>query len=81
MLDGYKDLNLSITKTLDLIENVTSASREQEKGLSQITGAINSLDTQTQKNAQTASQTHDIARETLDIASVVLSNTQNKVFE
>jgi len=34
-----------------------------------------------QKNAQTASQTHDIARETLDIASVVLSNTQNKVFE
>ena len=77
----YRVLNESITKTLDLIENVARASKEQQMGIEQITTAINNLDQQTQKNAQTAADTHEIAKETLDISSTVLANTENKLFE
>ena len=81
MIEDYRVLNENITKTLDLIENVATASKEQEQGIVQITSAINNLDQQTQKNAQTAAHTHEIARETLDISATVLSNTNNKLFE
>ena len=81
MIEDYRVLNENITKTLDLIENVATASKEQEQGIVQITSAINNLGQQTQKNAQTAAHTHEIARETLDISATVLSNTNNKLFE
>jgi methyl-accepting chemotaxis protein len=56
MIDGYSELNNSISNTLVTIENVATASKEQESGILQINDAINSLDASTQKNAQVAEQ-------------------------
>lgn len=58
------------------------SSKEQLLGIEQINDALNSLDQQTQENAQIASQTHDIAVLT-DLApwKLVVSNANAKEFE
>ncbi|PRM88912.1 methyl-accepting chemotaxis protein [Aliarcobacter cryaerophilus] len=61
MIDGYSELNSSISNTLVTIENVATASKEQEGGILQINDAINSLDASTQKNAQVAEQISNMA--------------------
>ncbi|MEA3511975.1 MAG: methyl-accepting chemotaxis protein, partial [Campylobacterota bacterium] len=51
MIDGYTNLNNSIGKTMDLIDNVTTASKEQQSSIENINENINSLDSRTQENA------------------------------
>jgi len=80
MIDGYTHLNASITKTLDLISNVETASKEQQDGIVQINDAINQLDQQTQQNANIASQTKDVAVQTDEIAKLVVSSADEKEF-
>ena len=67
MIKGYAQLNENITVTLDLIQDVTTASKEQSVGMIQINDAVNSLDQITQQNAQNASQANEIEQKTLDI--------------
>ena len=56
------------------------SSKEQLVGIEQINDAINSLDQQTQQNAAIASQTHDVAILTDEIAKLVVSNANAKEF-
>ena len=58
----------------------TNASKEQKYGIEQISDAINSLDKQTQINANSATQTHEIALETSNLASDVVNATNSKIF-
>ncbi len=81
MIDGYTHLNESISKTIELISNVESASKEQQTGIIQINNAINLLDQQTQKNASVASNTKTIAIQTQNIANTVVNNANNKQFK
>jgi len=80
MIEGYAGLNDNISKTIELISDVESASKEQLHGIEQINDAVNSLDQQTQQNAMIASQTKDIAVQTDDIAKLVVSNANEKEF-
>ena len=48
MIEGYTSLNENISITLDLIQNVTTASKEQLVGMVQINDAVNNLDQITQ---------------------------------
>ncbi len=80
MIEGYKGLNENITKTIELISDVESASKEQKVGIEQINDAITSIDQQTQQNASIASQTHDVAVQTDEIAKLVVSNADEKEF-
>jgi len=80
MILGYNYLNENINKTIELISNVESASKEQESGIVQINDAINSLDQQTQQNASIANQTKDIAQETDEIAKLIVSEANEKEF-
>jgi methyl-accepting chemotaxis protein len=80
MIDGYAQLNENIEKTIKLISNVESASKEQQKGIVQINDAITLLDKQTQENANIASQTHEVAVQTDIIAKLVVENANNKQF-
>ncbi len=80
MIHGYKDLNENITKTIDLIKNVESSSKEQLSGIEQINDAVNSLDRQTQQNARIANQTYTVAVQTDTIAKLVVSNANDKEF-
>ncbi|MFY9089969.1 methyl-accepting chemotaxis protein [Arcobacter aquimarinus] len=80
MISGYKALNEDIIQTIDLIKGVESSSKEQLSGIEQINHAINSLDQQTQQNAQIASQTYSVATQTDTIAKLIVSNANAKEF-
>ena len=80
MIDGYKELNQNITNTINLISDIEMSSKEQLSGIEQINDAVNSLDRQTQQNAAIASQTHDVAVVTDEIAKLVVSNANAKEF-
>ena len=80
MIEGYSSLNENIAKTIELIKDVEDSSKEQQKGMQQITDAINSLDMQTQHNASIASETHNIAVQTDSIAKLVVSSADEKEF-
>ncbi len=81
MINGYTNLNESISNTIDLIQNVESASKEQQTGIEQINSAITELDKQTQQNASISNSTKDIATQTQSIANTVVSNANDKEFE
>ncbi|MDD2291950.1 MAG: methyl-accepting chemotaxis protein [Aliarcobacter sp.] len=80
MIDGYKQLNENITQTINLISDIEMSSKEQLSGIEQINDAVNSLDRQTQQNAAVASQAHDVAVVTDEIAKLVVSNANAKEF-
>lgn len=81
MIVGYKQLNENIIQTVNIIQDIESASREQLMGIEQINNAINSLDQQTQQNASVAAQTHDVALITDRISKLIVSNANAKEFE
>ena len=81
MIDGYKELNENIQQTINLISDIEMSSKEQLTGIEQINDALNQLDQQTQQNAQIASQTHDVALVTDNIAKLVVGNANDKEFE
>ena len=80
MIEGYKKLNENIVHTINLISDIQSASKEQLLGIEQINDAVNSLDQQTQQNAAVASETHDVAVITDQIAKLVVSDANEKEF-
>ncbi|AXH09236.1 methyl-accepting chemotaxis protein [Malaciobacter halophilus] len=65
MIEGYKELNSHISDTIDMIDSVATASKEQEKGIIQINDAVSNLDQSTQKNATVAD---DISKMSAQIA-------------
>ena len=80
MIDGYKKLNENITNTINLISDIEMSSKEQLLGIEQINDAVTQLDQQIQQNASIATQTHDIAIVTDEIAKLVVSNANAKEF-
>ena len=80
MIEGYVGLHENISKTISLIKDIESASKEQQSGIEQINDAVNSLDHQTQENAVIANRTREIAVDTDTIAKLVVSNANAKEF-
>ncbi|MDD3007275.1 MAG: methyl-accepting chemotaxis protein [Arcobacter sp.] len=80
MIDGYKQLNENISQTINLISDIQNASKEQLLGIEQINDAVTQLDQQTQQNAMVASQTHDVAVITDQIAKLVVTHADEKEF-
>ncbi len=81
MIDGYNGLNSNISKTIELISAVETASKEQLLGVEQINDAVTQLDGQTQANASIASQTNDIAQQTAKIAHTIVKDADEKEFD
>ncbi|MGJ0312996.1 methyl-accepting chemotaxis protein [Aliarcobacter cryaerophilus] len=81
MIEGYKNLNSNISSTMNLISDIENASKEQLLGIEQINDAVNQLDQQTQQNAMIASQSHDIALSTDEIAKLIVQDANQKEFE
>ncbi|RXI35954.1 methyl-accepting chemotaxis protein, partial [Malaciobacter mytili] len=80
MIEGYKALNDNISNTLELITEVSAASKEQQSGIEQINDAVTLLDQQTQKNASIANQTQEIANETNLLADGIVKDANAKEF-
>ncbi len=80
MIQGYNSLNKNISSTLELIVGVEAASKEQLSGIKMINNAVNELDRQTQQNVTVANTTQDIAQQTDNIATLIVSNADEKEF-
>ncbi len=80
MIEGYKKLNDNIHNTLELIDNVSTSSKEQFSAMEQINDTVNRLDEVTQQNASTASEANKVASEVNTIAEQVVSHTNEKEF-
>ncbi|MCT7650706.1 methyl-accepting chemotaxis protein [Aliarcobacter butzleri] len=80
MIHGYDELLKNIENSTQTINEIATASKEQQKGISQINDAINGLDRQTQKNATIASQTREIALQTDSIAKEIVNDVIKKEF-
>jgi len=81
MIEGYNELNINISSTIDLIEKVTIASKEQETGIVQINDSITQLDSLTQKNAQNTAIADEISKKTKGIATMIVDDVDKKQFE
>ncbi|RXJ66301.1 chemotaxis protein [Halarcobacter ebronensis] len=68
MIKGYEEINSNIGKTTVLIEEVLTASQEQENSIIMINNSITQIDTLTQKNAITAQDVKEISMEISKIA-------------
>ncbi|QDF28305.1 methyl-accepting chemotaxis protein [Halarcobacter anaerophilus] len=80
MIQGYNGLSENINRTIELISDISVASKEQQSGIVQINDAINALDQQSQLNATTASKTKEIATSTQHLAKEILDDTNSKEF-
>jgi methyl-accepting chemotaxis protein len=80
MLEGYEQLLGNIEKTMNTIQDISTASKEQEQGIIQINDAIVLLDKQTQTNVTIASETKEIALQTDTIAKEIVSELSTKKF-
>jgi len=77
MIEGYNELNEDIKATIGLIEDVTTASKEQEMAMNQINDTVNSLDQATQQNASLATSINEMSTVTSTLASQ-LQNAINR---
>ena len=80
MINGYEKLNEIISETIHIIEDVSSASKEQMQGIEQINVAINMLDKVTQENANEANQTAQIGINVETLAKELVNNANSKKF-
>ena len=80
MINGYEKLNEIISQTIHIIEDVSSASKEQMQGIEQINVAINMLDKVTQENANEANQTAQIGINVETLAKELVNNANSKKF-
>jgi len=82
MINGYEILNSNIENQLILIEDVSSASKEQQEAIKQINDAVNELDKNTQQNAasaaQISSQSENIKSLSAKLVDVVSHTTYSK---
>lgn len=80
MIEGYKELNKNISETINIIEDVSAASKEQMLGIEQINQAVNMLDRVTQENAFESNQIKDISQSVSTLAYELLTDAKSKKF-
>ena len=80
MIEGYKELNENISNTILTINEVASATKEQERGIIQINDAINLLDQATQKNAQVADQISTMANNIAQMSNSLVTAASRASF-
>ena len=78
MSNGYDNLNQLISKTIDIIQDVSTASKEQLSGIEQINNAISILDRVTQENANESNNVSNITNETLSMALLLVEDARSK---
>jgi len=73
MIKGYEELNSNIGNTIEKIDQVAMASKEQERGIVQINDAVNALDHATQQNAQVADDISNMAAEITNMSNALVT--------
>ena len=81
MINGYISLKEDIEKTLIMIGQVTTASKEQEHGINQINDSVNALDHATQQNAATAASIDSLASEVAYMSKQLIQASSTALFK
>ena len=77
---GFEVMAEKIAQTTMLVQDVSSASREQMQGIGQINIAITQLDQMTQENAKVAAEADRIADTTIEKAEIMVEDALSKNF-
>jgi methyl-accepting chemotaxis protein len=80
MIKGYSVLHENITTTINLIDNITSASQEQVLSVSHINEILLTLEQKTHDYASFAKDTNEISKTTELIAAKIVSDVRSKEF-
>jgi methyl-accepting chemotaxis protein len=80
MIKGYDELNANIKNTIEMIEQVANASKEQERGIVQINDAVNALDKATQKNAAVAGDISNMSQEIAEMSNSLVTAASRASF-
>ena len=81
MIEGYETLNNNIDKTINIINDVSKTSKEQQTGIIKINEIVNTLKEQIQANTEVSLHANNIAIKTSDIANTIVDNANEKEFE
>jgi len=77
---GFEVIAKKIEQTTMLVQDVSSASREQMQGIGQINTAVTQLDQMTQENAKVAAKADSIAEATINKARAMVEDASSKEF-
>ena len=80
MMNGYDELNEHINSTINLIQNVTQASQDQQNSIEQINNNIGNIKEHTIQSSQMVHEASHIASETSQLATTVVEEAQSKKF-
>ena len=80
MISGYGKLNENITGTIELINNITEASKEQRAGIEQINDAVTQLDQATQQNAKAADDISSMAKGIKQLSLKLLETSEHATY-
>ena len=80
MQNEYHNLNEKITKTLALVEDIVTASKEQGLGIEQINNSIQHIDHATQVNANITDKVRHIAIQSHNIAEQLVESNEKVQF-
>ena len=81
MISGYEALSENISKTIELISDVSNASKEQRDGIEQINSAIAELDQATQQNASSANDISNLAVGVQQISNKLINITEHTKYD
>ena len=81
MIEGYSKLNNNIHNTIELINNITEASKEQQAGIEQINDAVTQLDQATQQNAEAATNINTMSKEIKSLSYKLLETANHAKFD
>ena len=81
MSSGYEILNQHVSNTIEIIDNVSSASLEQQRSIEQINTAIGNLDQNTQINAQNAQYISDLSSSISHLSQELINASSNAKFK
>ena len=80
MIKGYEELNANVNSVINIIQDVSSSTKEQMQGVEQINDAITSLDHATQQNASEANSVAQVAQEVKSMAKDLVNEASTKQF-
>ena len=81
MDEEFNKLNDNIHTTLESLDSIVKASKEQSAGIAQINQSIQNIDLSTQKNAASTQNVRNIAVQTYNVASKLVDANKDVSFE
>ncbi|MGB5866950.1 MAG: methyl-accepting chemotaxis protein [Arcobacteraceae bacterium] len=81
MSKGYENLNHHVTNTIEIINDVSDASRKQQLSIEQINSAIGDLDKNTQINAKNAQYISNLSSSISHLSQELINASSNAKFK